>query len=100
MGKKVKILDKNYYTGQERVVEATLLSTTGGPIYEVDGTIHLGHPGRVILPEIPENLIAKPTLVWLLQNRLSRGQTIEASYLTGGMSWRADYVFVLITFLF
>lgn len=95
VGKKVKILDKNYYTGQERVVEATLLSTNGGPIYEVDGTIHLGHPGRVILPEIPENLIAKPTLVWLLHNRVARGQTVEASYLTGGMSWRADYVFVL-----
>ncbi len=95
VGKKVKILDKNYYTGEERIVEATLLSTNGGPIFQIDGSIHLGHPGRVILPEIPENLIAKPTLVWLLQNRVPRAQAVEASYLTGGISWKADYVFVL-----
>ncbi|MGH7771944.1 MAG: DUF4139 domain-containing protein [Candidatus Binatia bacterium] len=95
VGKKVKILDKNYYTGEERIVEATLLSTNGGPIYQVNGAIHLGHPGRVILPEIPDNLIAKPTLVWLLQNRANRPQAVEASYLTGGISWKADYVFVL-----
>jgi hypothetical protein len=95
VGKKVKILDKNYYTGEERIVEATLLSNNDGPIFQIDGSIHLGHPGRVILPEIPENLIAKPTLVWLLQNRSARSQAIEASYLTGGISWKADYVFVL-----
>ncbi len=95
VGKKVKILDKNYYTGEERIVEATLLSTNGGPIFQIDGSIHLGHPGRVILPEIPDNLIAKPTLVWLLQTRAARSQAVEASYLTGGISWKADYVFLL-----
>src|SRR5574337_338633 len=95
VGKKIKIIDKNYYTGEEKIVEATLLSNNGSPIFQIDGSIHLGHPGRVILPEIPENLIAKPTLVWLLQNRSARSQTVEASYLTGGISWKADYVFVL-----
>lgn len=95
VGKKVRILDKNYYTGEEKIVEATLLSNNGGPVYQIDGAIHLGHHGRVILPEIPDNLIAKPTLVWLLQNRAARPQKVEASYLTGGISWKADYVFVL-----
>jgi len=95
VGKKIKILDKNYYTGEEKIVEAVLLSTNGGPIYQIDGSIHLGHRGRVILPEIPDNLIAKPTLVWLLNNKTARSQRIEASYLTGGISWKADYVFVL-----
>ena len=95
VGKKVKILDKNYYTGEEKIVEATLLSNNGSPIFQIDGSIHLGHPGRIILPEIPENLIARPTLVWLLQNRATSSQTVEASYLTRGISWKADYVFVL-----
>lgn len=95
IGKTVKILDKNYYTGEERMVGATLLSTNGGAVYQIDGSIHLGHPGRVILPEIPDNLIAKPTLVWLLSNLTRDPQTVEASYLTGGISWKADYVFVL-----
>lgn len=95
IGQKVKIFEKHYYTGEEKIVEAILLSTNGGAIYQIDGSIHLGHRGRVILPAIPDNLIAKPTLVWLLQNRTYGFQTIEASYLTGGISWKADYVFVL-----
>src|SRR5574342_710502 len=41
------------------------------------------------------NLIPKPTLVWLLQNRSGRAQRVEVSYLTGGITWKADYVVVL-----
>ncbi len=95
VGKKVKLWEKNQYTGEERQVEALLLSVNGGPIYQIDGAIHLGYPGRVILPAIPENLIARPTLVWRLKNALSRSQVIEASYLTKGITWRADYVLTL-----
>ena len=32
---------------------------------------------------LPENLVAKPTLVWLLRNQTSAAQKVEASYLTG-----------------
>lgn len=95
VGKEVKLLDKNYYTGQEQVVTATLLSTTGSPIYQVGNEIHIGVPGRVILPQLPENLIAKPTLVWLLRGTAAGKQKIEASYLTGDITWQADYVTVL-----
>jgi hypothetical protein len=73
------------------VVDATLLSLNNGPVYEIDGDIHLGHPGNVVLPEVPEELIAEPTLVWKLQNRADK-HNVEATYLTGGMSWQADYV--------
>lgn len=76
------------------LVDATLLSTNGGPVYEVDGEIFIGHPGTVVLPEIPENLIAKPSLIWILNND-RREQRIEATYLTGGISWKADYVITL-----
>src|SRR6185295_18520071 len=41
------------------------------------------------------NLVATPTLVWDVENREPATQTIEASYLTGGMNWRADYVLVV-----
>src|SRR5882762_7437353 len=41
--------------------EATLLSTNG-PVYEINGQIHLGHNGRLILPALPENLVSRPTL--------------------------------------
>ncbi|MBI3301701.1 MAG: DUF4139 domain-containing protein, partial [Deltaproteobacteria bacterium] len=95
VGKEVKMLDRNYYTGKDELVTATLLSTTGSPIYQVGTEIHIGLPGRVILPQLPENLIAKPTLVWLLRGNKSGKHKIEASYLTNQITWQADYVTVL-----
>src|SRR5262247_1881602 len=74
--------------------EATLLSTQG-PVFEINGQIHLGYSGRLVLPALPENLVSKPTLVWLLRNRADTLQRIEASYLTSGITWKADYVMVL-----
>lgn len=97
VGKEVKLLDKNYYTGKDELITATLLSTTGSPVYQVGNEIHVGLPGRVILPQIPENLIAKPTLVWLLRGGKGGKQKIEASYLTNQITWQADYVAVLNT---
>lgn len=95
VGKAVKILDKNYYTGQEQIVDATLLSTNGSPVYQVGNEIHIGLPGRVILPQLPNNLLSKPTLVWLLRGGKAAKHTIEASYLTNQMTWAADYIALL-----
>ena len=90
VGKPVKLM-----TQDGNLIDAVLLSNNNGPIYKINGQIHLGHPGRVILPDLPDNLIPKPTLVWLLQNHTGRPQRIEASYLTSGITWKADYVVVL-----
>jgi hypothetical protein len=95
VGKDVKLYYKNPYTEREEVVTATLLSNNGGPIFKIGNDITFGHPGRIIFPGVPENLISKPTLVWLLDNSLSSAQKIEASYLTNGINWRADYVLTL-----
>ena len=82
------------YNTDGTYLEAKLLSTAG-PVFEINGQIHLGHNGRLVLPALPENLVSKPTLVWLLRNALAGVQRIEASYLTGGITWKADYVMVL-----
>jgi hypothetical protein len=95
VGKEVRLLDKNYYTGKDELVTAMLLSTNESPIYQVGSEIHIGLPGRVILPQLPDNLIAKPTLVWLLRTGKAGKQRIEASYLTNQITWQADYVTVL-----
>ena len=95
VGKKVKLYFKNYYTEREEVVEATVLSNNGTPIFQIGDEITYGHPGRIIFPEVPDDLIAKPTLIWLLENTLSSSQEIEASYLTNGINWEADYVVTL-----
>src|SRR5512136_2299812 len=95
VGQKVQLATINPETKKEEIVEATLLSTQGGNIFQIGDKIHIGHYGRVLLSKIPENLIPQPTLVWMLENRLSKTQKLEASYLTSGINWKADYVVVL-----
>jgi len=95
IGQKVQLATINPETKREEIVEATLLSIQGGNIFQIGDKIHIGHHGRILLPSIPEHLIPQPTLVWLLENRLSQTQKVEASYLTSGINWKADYVAVL-----
>ena len=95
VGQKVQLATINPETKKEEIVEATLLSTQGGNIFQIGDKIHIGHYGRVLLSRIPENLIPQPTLVWMLENKLSKPQKLEASYLTSGINWKADYVVVL-----
>jgi hypothetical protein len=89
VGKRVRL-----YGADGTYHEATLLSTNG-PVYDINGQIHLGHHGRLVLPSLPDNLVSKPTLVWLLRSQPERTQRVEASYLTGGITWKADYVMVV-----
>jgi hypothetical protein len=78
-------------------VPITILSTHQGLVYQMGGRIFAGHAGNLIFPSIPKNLISEPTLLWTLENRGGRAQRVEASYLTRGMNWKADYVAVLDT---
>jgi len=95
VGKEVKLFVQNQYTEREDTLTATLLSIDGGPIFKIDDDITFGHPGRILFPKVPEDLTSKPTLVWLLENSLTKPQRIEATYLTNALNWRADYVLTL-----
>jgi hypothetical protein len=96
-----KILQK--YVGRELTwiqedgtrLSGTLLGMSSGPVYRVDEEIVFEMPGRLALPDLPENLRARPTLVWLAQAAQAGSAEIETSYLTGGFSWHADYVLQL-----
>jgi len=68
VGHKVYLATIDPETKKEEIIEATLLSTQGGNIFQIGDKISIGHPGRILLPKIPEHLISQPTLVWLLQN--------------------------------
>ncbi len=91
VGKPVRLLT---YDINNKVVDrqtATLLSLNQGPLYQVGKEIHIRHPGHVILPEVPDELVARPSLRWLVEGDKGR-HTIQVSYLSGGLTWRADYV--------
>jgi hypothetical protein len=94
VGRTVTVYRYNESTGREQPFEAEVLSVNQGTILRIGEEITFDFPGRFSFPEIPENLIAQPTLVWLLDSRDGR-QELEVSYLTGGLNWKADYVFVI-----
>lgn len=85
-----------------RLYEGTLLSYSGGRI--VLGGAEDGQ-GLVILspdkitdmqfPALPEGLITRPTLEWLLSTNKGGDRELEVSYLTGGFNWHAEYVAVV-----
>ena len=92
VGHEVELVRSNQ--GAEERLSARLVGTTGGHVYEIDGKIAIDPPYRVVLPSLPEGLISKPSLVWLLDSD-RQTHRVEASYLTGGVTWRANYVAVL-----
>lgn len=78
---------------EERV--GTLISNQGDLIVRFNERIEINPQGTIALTELPQDLLARPTLVWLLDNQHQGKQKIETSYLTNGMSWHADYVAIL-----
>lgn len=94
VGRTVKIHVWNREEEREETIEAEVLSVNGGTILRIGDEITYNVPGRISFPEVPENLIASPTLVWLLNSQAER-QRVETSYLAGGINWKSDYVMVL-----
>jgi hypothetical protein len=94
VGRTVTVYRTNPSTGVEEAVTAEVLSVNGGPILRIDGEITFNYPGRFGFPEMPDNLIAEPTLLWQLEAPGGE-QQVEVSYLTRSLNWRADYVMVL-----
>ena len=94
VGRTVTVYRTNPATGVEEGVEAEVLSVNGGPILRIDGEITFNYPGRFGFPEMPDNLIAEPTLLWRLDTPGGR-QRVEVSYLTNSLNWKSDYVMVL-----
>ncbi len=92
VGKEVTVISVNPATGAEKRENATVLATNGGTVLKFADRIETGVPGRLAFAGVPDNLRDKPTLVITLANASAGDQNLELSYLTGGLSWKADYV--------
>jgi hypothetical protein len=96
-----KYVDKNItayqvYGNRKEEIKGTLLSFSGNQLIlrDANGEIKILSPEDLVLPELPEGLITKPTLEWLIESNDAGNNTLELSYMTSGMTWRADYVVV------
>lgn len=93
VGKTVKTAVYNQETGQSTYSNAKVISSNfGQPVLEFDYGIETNFPGRVIFDEIPEKLRRDPTFVATIKSANAKEKQIEMAYLTGGVSWKADYI--------
>lgn len=97
---------KKYLDQEIEVITTDGLSYSGTLLSGSDNIILQDDDGRVQVinreatqqfsfPELPDGLITRPSLVWLLSAGQAGTQDVEITYLTGGMSWQADYVLLL-----
>ncbi len=82
--------------------EGQLLSGRNGEIIlrDANGQIQVirqQNARNIQFPDLPEGLITRPTLRWLLNSAASGEQQVELTYLTQGISWTADYNVLLTT---
>ncbi len=112
IGKEVEFVRVDPETDREYTVAGMLLSTgyvlqshrsgglpvygsVGGMIVDVGGKIEVNPVGRLMLPSLPEGLILRPQLEWLVESSRGGRHQAEISYLAGQLSWSCDYVALL-----
>lgn len=91
IGKKIRIVRTHPTTGADTSEEAIVLAVDGGLVLRIGNRIETGTPGRIVFDSIPADLRSQPTLVLQLSPQEAGPKPITLSYLTGGLSWRADY---------
>lgn len=81
------------------LLQGTLLSLTGGSlVIQTDSGIRIlprNDRMQISVPELPEGLITRPTLIWQVEGISKSPQQLEVEYLTEGMKWDAQYVGIL-----
>lgn len=92
VGRDVRIVRVHPQTGAESIETATVLAANQGVVLKIGDRIETGLPGRIVYDGVPANLRDKPTLVSELASTRAGSQTVELSYLSGGLAWKADYV--------
>jgi len=96
VGQSVRIVRTNPATGAEISERATVLSVNNGVVVQIGERIEVlrddNLPTRVIFDRVPSNLRARPTLSVEVDSARAGARDARLTYLTGGLSWRADYV--------
>ncbi|HLA36530.1 MAG TPA: DUF4139 domain-containing protein [Rhodocyclaceae bacterium] len=91
IGREVTVIRSHPTSGEERREKATVLAAGQGTVLRFADRIETGAPGRLAFDSVPTTLRDRPTLSVLFDAAAGK-QLLELSYLTGGLSWKADYV--------
>jgi hypothetical protein len=95
VGQTVTLMHTNPTTGVDSGETARVLANNGGTLLDLGGRIEvlgdIGH-ARLVFPGLPPGLKARPTLSVRLDSARSGVRPVNLSYLTHGLSWKADYV--------
>ena len=96
VGRQVVVVRTNPATGAETRETATVLAVNQGVVLRIGDRIEVlredGIPTRVIFDGVPPNLRARPTLSVTVDSERAGRRDLRLSYLTTGLSWKADYV--------
>jgi hypothetical protein len=92
VGGTVRVIVTDPKTGKETVEEAKVLSVANGVVLQIGDRLETQAPGRIVFAEVPPNLRSRPTLVTKISSDTAGKLPVELDYLTGGLSWAADYV--------
>jgi hypothetical protein len=79
------------YGGAYYQSQMSMASSTSQPIIEVEGKLHFSLPGQPVFPPLTGDTILKPMIDWQINADKSGKMDAELAYVTGGMSWEADY---------
>jgi hypothetical protein len=96
VGDEIVVVRTNPGNGAEVRETATVLAVNDGVVLRIGDRIEVlrddGVPTRVIFDRVPENLRARPTLTVTLDAEGAASRETTLTYLTSGLSWKADYV--------
>lgn len=102
LGRSIEFVRVDPATDKEYTVTGRLLSSGytgqnqfGSMVAEINGKIEVNPAGRLVLPALPDGLILKPQLEWLVSTTREGSHKTEISYLAGGLTWSSDYVALL-----
>lgn len=91
LGRRVEVIRSND-EGERTKESATVLAVNEGVVLRYDDRIETEVVGHLSFPDVPDDLRDQPTLVLHLRSDSDAEGPLELSYLTSGLSWRADYV--------
>ena len=96
VGHQVQIVRINPGNGAQVTETATVLSVNNGVVLKIGDRIEVlradNVPTRVIFDKVPDNLRAHPTLSVTVDADKAGHRDATLSYLSTGLSWKADYV--------